>query len=142
RLENNTPNAPLKFQLKNLQHEHPYIKERGITLETAIDFGLGFFTASQGLMVGRIVIPIRNIKGEVMAYAGRWPSKTPDNDTEKYKLPPNFKKTQELFNIDRAINEAPSKPLVIVEGFFDAVMLHQNGWRKVVALMGSTISDA
>ena len=32
------------------------------------------------------------------------------------------------------------QPLVIVEGFFDAVKLHQNGCRKVVALMGSTMS--
>src|SRR5206468_3390414 len=30
----------------------------------------------------------------------------------------------------------------IVEGFFDAIKLHQNGYRKVVGLMGSTISDA
>ena len=34
------------------------------------------------------------------------------------------------------------KPLVIVEGFFDCMKLHQYGWRKVVALMGSTMSAA
>jgi DNA primase len=138
----NAPNAPLKFQLKNLQHEHSYLKERGITLETAIDFGIGFFAASQGLMAGRVAIPIHNIKGEIVAYAGRWPGEPPNADTEKYKLPPNFKKMQELFNVDRAFKESPEAPLAVVEGFFDAIKLHQNGWRKVVALMGSTISDA
>jgi DNA primase len=137
----NTPNAPLKFQLKNLEHQHPYIKERGISLETAIDFGIGYFTAAQGLMVGRVVIPIHNVKGEIVGYGGRWPGVPPNDDTEKYKLPPNFKKMQELFNIDRAIKEPTDVPLAVVEGFFSAIKLHQNGWRKVVALMGSTISD-
>ena len=47
-----------------------------------------------------------------------------------------------MFNIDRAIKEPADKPLVIVEGFFDCMMLHQNGCRKVVALMGSTMSVA
>jgi len=32
-------------------------------------------------------------------------------------------------------------PLVIVEGFFDCMKLHQNGCRKVIALMGSTMSS-
>jgi len=48
----------------------------------------------------------------------------------------------ELFNVDRAIKEPADKPLVIVEGFFDAIKLHQHGCRKVVALMGSTMSAA
>ena len=141
--DDNAPNVPLKFQLQQLQHEHPYIvKERGITLETAIDFGIGYFTGAKGLMVGRVVIPIHNVKGETVAYAGRWPGEPPDKDTEKYKLPPGFKKTLELFNLDRAIKEPADKPLVIVEGFFGAMTLHQHGWRKVVALMGSTLDDA
>ena len=116
-----------------MQREHPYLtQERGLTLETIIDFGLGYFTGQKGMMVGRIVIPINNVKGEVVAYAGRWPGEPPDKDTPKYKLPPNFKKMQELFNLDRAVKEPAVKPLVIVEGFFDVIKLHQHGYRKVV----------
>lgn len=139
--EDSTPNPALKFQLKNLQHEHPYLKERGVSVETAIDFGLGFFAGNKGLMVGRVAIPIHNIAGELVAYAGRWAGAPPNADTEKYRLPPNFRKSLELFNIDRAIKEASDEPLVVVEGFFDAIKLHQNGWRKVVAMMGSKMSD-
>jgi DNA primase len=140
--DDNTPNAPLKFRLDKLQHEHPYLIERGITLETAIDFGIGYFTGDKGLMVGRVVIPIHSVKGEVTAYAGRWPGEPPDKDTPKYLLPPKFKKMLELFNLDRASKEPPDQPLVIVEGFFDVIKLHQHGCRKVVALMGSYLSDA
>jgi DNA primase len=135
-----TPNAPLKFRLDKLEREHPYlVKERGLTLETIVDFGIGF--CAKGMMAGRIAIPICNPEGNVVAYAGRFPGE-PTEENPKYKLPQGFRKSQELFNIDRAIKESAEKPLVIVEGFFDAIKLHQNGWRKVVALMGSTMSDA
>jgi DNA primase len=93
-------------------------------------------------MVGRVAIPIHNVAGELVAYAGRWAGTPPNPETEKYRLPPNFRKSLELFNLDRAAKEVADKPLVIVEGFFDAIKLHQNGWRKVVAVMGSRISDA
>lgn len=141
--EDNQPNPPLKFKLDKLNREHPYLtQERGLTLETIIDFGLGFFTGERGMMVGYIVIPIHNVNGEVVAYAGRWPGEPPDKDTPKYKIPAGFKKSQELFNLDRASKEPADKPLVIVEGFFDVIKIHQHGYRKVVALMGSTMSAA
>jgi len=140
--DDNKPNPALKFRLDKLQREHPYlIQERGLTLETIIDFGLGYFTGDRGMMVGHIVIPIQNIKGELVAYAGRWPGEPPDADTPKYKIPPGFKKSQEVFNLDHAIKEPADKPLVIVEGFFDVIKLHQNGYRKVVAIMGDSMSS-
>jgi len=139
--DDNTPNPVLKFRLDKLQREHPYLtQERGLTHETIIDFGLGYFTGERGMMVGHIVIPIHNVKGELVAYAGRWPGKPPDADTPKYKIPAGFKKSLELYNFDRAIKEPADKPLVIVEGFFDVIKLHQNGYRKVVAIMGDCMS--
>src|SRR5437879_5667472 len=92
-------------------------------------------------MAERIAIPIYNAEGGVVAYAGRFPGE-PAADTPKYKLPPGFRKSLELFNIDRAIREPADKPLVIVEGFFDCMKLWQHGCRRIVALMGSTMSAA
>lgn len=133
------PNAPLKFRLDKLERSHAYLAERGLTQETIVDFGIGF--CSKGMMAGRIAIPIHNPKGEVVAYAGRFPGE-PSEETPKYKLPQGFRKSQELFNIDRAIKEPADQPLFVVEGFFDCMKLHQHGCRKVVALMGSTLSGA
>jgi len=136
--ESSVPNAPLKFRLDKLERQHPYLTEqRGLTLETIVNFGIGF--CAKGMMADRIAIPIHNVKGEVVAYAGRFPGEPPEG-TPKYKLPPGFRKSQELFNIDRAVREPADQPLVIVEGFFDAMKLHQHGCRNVVALMGSTMS--
>jgi DNA primase len=137
--EKNTPNKPLKFRLEKLEREHPYLTERGLTLETIISFGVGY--CGKGMMAERIAIPIHNEEGNVVAYVGRWPGEPP-GDTPKYKLPPGFRKSLELFNIDRAVKEPADTPLVIVEGFFDCMKLHQHGCRKVVALMGSTMSAA
>ena len=138
--DNSAPNAPLKFRLDKLERSHPYLLEqRGLTPETIVDFGIGF--CAKGMMADRIAIPIHNVKGEVVAYAGRFPGE-PGEDTPKYKLPAGFRKSQELFNIDRAIKEPADMSLIIVEGFFDAMKLHQHGCRKVVALMGSTLSAA
>ena len=139
REENNGPNKPLGFRLDKLERNHPYLTERGITLETVIDFGTGF--CAKGMMAGRIAIPIHNSNGQVVAYAGRYVGE-PNEENPKYKLPPGFRKSLDLFNIDRAIKEPADRPLVIVEGFFDCMKLHQNGWRKVVALMGSSMSEA
>jgi DNA primase len=137
--ENSTPNKPLQFRLDKLERSHPYLAERGLTLETIVDFGVGF--CAKGMMAERIAIPIHNPEGKVVAYAGRFPGE-PGEDTPKYKLPQGFRKSQELFNIDRALKEPGDMPLVIVEGFFDCIKLHQNGCRKVVALMGATMSAA
>ena len=138
--ESNAPNTPLKFRLDKLERTHPYLTEqRGLTPETILDFGIGY--CAKGMMADRIAIPIHNVKGEVVAYAGRFVGE-PGEDTPKYKLPPGFRKSQELFNIDRAIKQPADMSLVIVEGFFDAMKLHQHGCYKVVALMGSTLSSA
>ena len=136
-VENGAPNKPLKFRLDKLERSHPYLAERGLTLETIVDFGMGY--CAKGMMAERIAIPINNPEGNVVAYAGRFPGE-PAEGTPKYKLPQGFRKSLELYNIDRASKEPG--PLVIVEGFFGCMKLHQFGYRKVVALMGSTMSAA
>lgn len=131
-------NKPLGFALKDLEPNHPYLTERGLLPETIQAFGMGF--CQKGLQAGRVVIPIHNLKGEIVAYAGRWPGEPPNEDTERYKFPPKFKKTWEVFNLHRVINEPPDGPLYVVEGFFGCMKLWQHGIRRVVSLMGSSMS--
>jgi DNA primase len=137
--EDACPNKPLGFQLQNLDAAHPYLKERGLSKEAVTEFGLGY--CAKGSMSGRIVIPIHNAEGQLIAYAGRWPGE-PTEGTPKYRLPAGFKKAQELFNIHRAIQQPPDVPLVIVEGFFDCIKLWQHGLKRVVALMGTAASSS
>lgn len=60
----------------------------------------------------------------------------------KYKLPSGFRKSLELFNIHRALATSGDDPLVVVEGYFGCMRLWQAGVRRVVALMGSALSQS
>jgi DNA primase len=126
-------NKPLAFILKGIDFSHRYLAERGISGETARHFGVGFFPG-RGLMAGRVVIPIHDEDGHLIAYAGR--ALGPDG--AKYKLPPGFRKSLILFNLHRAAQHGNS--VIVVEGFFDCLNVHQAGLPCVVALMGSSLS--
>lgn len=132
-------NKPLGFMLQNLDTKYAYFVQRGLKPEAVTEFGLGY--CAKGSMSGCIVIPIHNIKGELVAYAGRLPGEATD-EHPKYKLPAGFKKSVELFNLHDAIREPADQPLVVVEGFFDAIKLWQHGYGKDVAPMGSILSSA
>ena len=129
-----TCNPPLTFVLTGVNHSHPYLVERGVDRATAGEFGMGFY-AGPGLLSGRIVIPIANAHGETVAYAGR----AVDSSLPKYRLPAGFRKGWELFNLHRA-SATGSKTVIVVEGYFDCLRVHQAGQPWVVALMGSSLS--
>jgi len=129
-------NRPLRFALSGLEGNHPYLAQRGIDLATAAEFGVGFYPGP-GLMSGRIVIPIRNRHGQLVAYAGR----ALDDRPPKYKIPAGFRKALELFNLQQA-KVTGDRTVIVVEGYFDCMRVHQAGFPCVVALMGSSLSAA
>jgi len=126
-------NKPLPFLLGRLDQAHPYLHGRGVTLDTARHFGIGYHRG-RGLMEGRVVIPIHDEHGFLVAYAGR----SIDGTEPKYRFPARFRKSIVLFNLHRAVGRGDS--VIVVEGFFDAVNVHQAGLPCVVALMGCALS--
>ena len=128
-------NPPLAFVLRNIDPWHPYLAQRGIHSDTAKNFGVGFY-GGDGFLSGRIVIPIHDHTGQLVAYAGR----SLTGEEPKYRLPAGFRKSRVLFNYHRAIRSA-EKNAILVEGFFDAMKVHQAGHPNVVALMGSSFSQ-
>jgi DNA primase len=131
-------NPPLERPLKDLNPDHPYLVERGLTVPTIKTFGIGYCT--RGLMRGRIAIPIHDEHGDLVAYAGRAVDGALAAEKGKYRLPDGFKKSFVLFNLHRAIQSA-DRHLILVEGFFDCFRATQAGFPNVVALMGSTLSE-
>lgn len=133
-------NPPLKFFLRNLETKDPYLLGR-VLPKTIERFGLG--VCGVGLMKGRVVVPIHNECGQLVAYAGRWPSdeNIPENEG-KYKFPTKFKKGYVLFNLHRVLEAVKNgEPLILVEGFFDVFRLYELGFTNVVALMGSSLTN-
>lgn len=127
--------SPLNFKLTGIDCTHRYLAERGITGLTAREFGVGFYSGP-GLMHHRLVIPIHNAEGQLIAYCGR----SLDQRQPRYRVPPGFTKSEILFNMHRAA-AAVGKSVVVVEGFFDCMKVHQAGIRSVVALMGSVLYE-
>lgn len=129
-------NPALRFALTRVANTHPYLAQRGIEPATAAEFGVGFY-AGTGLMQGRVVIPIHNPRGELVAYAGR----AVNSERPKYRLPAGFRKGLELYNVHRAA-ATRSERVIVVEGYFDCLRVHQAGYPCVVGLMGSVLSEA
>ena len=128
--------AVLGFTRRGVDSTHTYLAARGVDRDTASEFGAGLYSGP-GIFSGRLVIPIHNQHGELVAYCGR----AVDNSEPRYRFPPGFAKSAILFNFHRAA--AAGKPaVVVVEGFFDCFQLHQAGVRSVVALMGSALYDS
>ncbi len=130
---NGDSNRPLPFTLTGIDSCHPYLAERGVSPETGQHFGLGLFSGN-GSMAGRIVIPIHNEDGVLVAYAGR----ALNQAEPKYRFPTRFRKSLVLFNLCRALHHG--ERVVIVEGFFDCFKAHQAGVPCVVGLMGCSLS--
>jgi DNA primase len=129
------PNRPLGFVLQGIDTRHPYLTQRGISPATAQLFGVGMYHGA-GFLAGRCVIPIRDEQSLLVAYVGR----AVNGEEPKYRFPAGFRKSQVLFNLDRAIR-SDGHNVIVVEGFFDALKVYQAGHPAVVALMGSSFSQ-
>jgi DNA primase len=145
--ENVVVNAPLDFELKGLQPNHPYLLDRGFTPETIAHFDLGY--CSRGLLANRIAIPLHNERGELVGYAGRViADEAITEENPKYRFPGRrkrkeviheFRKLLLLYNAHRIA--APVDDLVLVEGFAAVWWLHQASIANVVGTMGASCSE-
>ena len=90
----------------------------------------------------RIIIPIEDIKGQIVGFTGRIYHN--EKDIAKYintKETIIFKKGNILFNFHNARNYIrEKKQAILVEGNMDAIKLSAKGIKNVIALMGVALS--
>ena len=148
------------------------LKRRGIADATAKAFGFGYAPDTRGklrtalkeygdpllieagLLIqvegkepydrfrGRLMIPIRDPRGRVIAFGGRVIG---DGEPKYLNSPdtPLFDKGRTLYNLDRAAPAARSKArVVVVEGYMDAIALAQAGIAEAVAPLGTALTEA
>lgn len=88
----------------------------------------------------RVMFPIVDLRKRVIGFGGR----SVGADTPKYLNSPEtplFKKGQTLYALDQSREAAArSNTCLVVEGYFDAVALHQAGIRNVVATLGTALT--
>jgi len=140
--------------------------DRNFLPETLETFQVGFCPAFAGydfdLMNGRIVVPIYDAYDNWLGFAGRKIDYYSTQVKEYYQLKTSnlqgldrfmkwkvskwinspYQKANHLFNLNRAkkhIYEAGY--CIIVEGYFDVMRLHQLGFKNVVALSGTSLTE-
>ena len=130
-LVDETVNPPLYSALK-LDPSHPYLAERGLWPRPSRP--LVSLLLRQGAMAGRIAILIHDETGTLVAYAGRWPGddgwRRARTSTSSRALRRRMSSTSTVFDTDH---------LVVVEGYFSVLRLHELGIAAVV-LMGRSLS--
>jgi DNA primase len=91
---------------------------------------------------GRLMIPIRDQRGRVIAFGGR----ILGEGEPKYLNSPDtllFDKGRTLYNIDRAGPASrQAKRLIVVEGYMDVIGLDRAGITEVVAPNGTAVTEA
>jgi DNA primase len=88
----------------------------------------------------RLIFPIRNPKGEVIAFGGR---ALGDAQPKYLNSPetPLFAKSRVLYGLDLARDAIRNEnAAVIVEGYVDVLVAHQHGFRNVVAPLGTALT--
>src|SRR3989344_3942952 len=92
---------------------------------------------------GRIMFPIMDSSGRVVAFSGR--IFKDDGKSAKYLNSPEtpiFKKSSILYGIDKAKESIRKHDFsIVVEGQFDLILSHQAGYRNTVATSGTALSD-
>ncbi|MGC4099652.1 MAG: DNA primase [Nitrospira sp.] len=109
----------------------------GAGLLTARDKGLGYYDKFRG----RVMFTITDLRKRVVGFGGR----VMGEGIPKYLNSPDtvlFKKGQTLFALDHAREAiARTKTVIVVEGYFDAIALHQVGLTHTVATLGTALTS-
>jgi DNA primase len=124
-------NKPLAFTLKDVNPCHELIQSRGISPETAKEFGVGYFPG-KGSMAGRIVFPLYE-EGSVVGYCGR----ATNGQEPKWLMPKGLVKSF-LYGLERC---DPAKLLILTEGFWAPLFFFQRG-AQAASLMGKSLTEA
>jgi DNA primase len=129
--------------------------EKKFPVEALSQSGL-FFAGSQKYQTafwrpvfrGRLMVPIRDIQGQVIAFTARQLDLTPrDHPSWKAKYinspeTPIFKKGQLLFNLDRAREAVrQNERFLLVEGQLDALRCWSAGLQEAIAPQGTSVTE-
>jgi DNA primase len=133
----------LGYSRKDWTYLYNHLKGKGYSDDLLLQAGL-IAKSEKGLhdiFRGRIIFPIRNIQGEVIAFGGR----VMDDSMPKYLNSPDtviFKKGENLYGLDIAREEIRKRGFVIItEGYLDVITSHQKGFSNTVAPLGTALTE-
>ena len=143
KLDNKTLKKFLIGYSCNYNELYNFLKEQGFNEEEMLASNL-ICKNQNGQMVDRfrkrLMFPIQDVKNRTIAFGGR----VLDNTLPKYINSPEglvYSKGRNLFGLNIAKN-SQNKDIIIVEGYMDAISLHQRGIDNAVASLGTALTEA
>ena len=111
-----------------------------------LDTGLFYRSEKSNKIVNRfysrIIFPIKNILGDVIAFGGRI---VKDNKIAKYINSPEtefYKKGKHVFNLDKAKSSTNNnQEVIVVEGYMDVISIYSSGIKNVVSNSGIALTE-
>ena len=121
------------------------LRKKGYTDEELKDSGLVTVSRKDGRLFDRfrdrLMFPIIDVRGNVIGFGGRIMKK--DDNAAKYLNSPEtliFNKRKNLFALNIA-KKSKLGYLILVEGYMDAIALHQYGFDCAVASLGTALTE-
>lgn len=121
------------------------LRQKGYTDEELKESGLVTVSQKSGKIFGRfrdrLMFPIIDVRGNVIGFGGRIMKK--DDNAAKYLNSPEtliFNKRKNLFGLNMA-KKSKLGYLILVEGYMDAIALHQYGFDCAVASLGTSLTE-
>ncbi len=122
-----------------------FLRRKGYTDQELRDSGLVTVSKKNGNLFDRfrdrLMFPIIDIRGNVIGFGGRIMKK--DDNAAKYLNSPEtliFNKRKNLFALNLA-KKSKLGYLILVEGYMDAIALHQYGFDCAVASLGTALTE-
>lgn len=124
------------------------LKNEGYNDNQLLESGVFYLNSNQQLVDrfrGRLIIPLKDERGRVIALSGRLIDSSIDNQAKYINSPetPLFVKNKFLFNMNHARSAARrDNQLIICEGYMDVIALDQHGYSNAVATMGTALTHS
>ena len=123
-----------------------YLRSKDYTDQELRDSGLVTVSKKNGNLFDRfrdrLMFPIIDVRGNVIGFGGRIMNNA-DKDAAKYLNSPEtliFNKRKNLFALNLA-KKSKLGYLILVEGYMDAIALHQYGFDCAVASLGTALTE-
>lgn len=139
------------FQIGLAPNENNYLyKSVSGKFDEHIIMNSGLFNLADNNLVydafqNRIMFPLTNDTGQVIAFSGRiWQASNIEQKVAKYKnsrSTPIFNKSYELYHLDKAkATIKKSHEIYLMEGFMDVIAAYRAGIENAVASMGTALT--
>ena len=122
-----------------------HLRSKGYTDQELRDSGLVTISRKNGNLFDRfrdrLMFPIIDVRGNVIGFGGRIMKK--DDNAAKYLNSPEtliFNKRKNLFGLNVA-KKTKLPYMILVEGYMDAIALHQYGFDCAVASLGTSLTE-